>query len=190
MTSVTILLLSLGCLALGDAGLDNQWQCLETRYTIIRYKSFGDLHKFNEKIEYGRAPWKVNQLFSSGDSGNLIGHIEEKVDKLLERVQGILDMHILKRKININLYSNKNELYAAYPMNWGSTSRYYKTSSIPRAWYVYERNTIYINTDDLHDGILAHEVAHAIIDNYLLVRPPKETAEILARYVGSQVRDD
>jgi hypothetical protein len=30
-------------------------------------------------------------------------------------------------------------------------------------------------------------MAHSIIDNYLLVRPPKATAEILARYVDSHL---
>jgi hypothetical protein len=41
-------------------------------------------------------------------------------------------------------------------------------------------NTIYLNVDDLHEELLAHEMAHAIIDHYLLVRPPPATAEILA----------
>jgi len=35
--------------------------------------------------------------------------------------------------------------------------------------------------------MLAHEIAHAIIDNYLSVRPPRATAEILARYVGKHL---
>jgi len=35
--------------------------------------------------------------------------------------------------------------------------------------------------------MLAHEIAHAIVDNYLSVRPPRATAEILARYVGKHL---
>jgi hypothetical protein len=34
---------------------------------------------------------------------------------------------------------------------------------------------------------LAHELAHAIIDHYLIVQPPKSTAEILARYTEEHV---
>ena len=57
-----------------------------------------------------------------------------------------------------------------------------------RAWYIYESNTIYINADDVHEGILAHEMAHSIIDHYFSVRPPRATAEILARYVDKHLR--
>jgi len=56
-----------------------------------------------------------------------------------------------------------------------------------QACYVYEQNTICINNDDVHEGVLAHEMAHAIIDHYLTVRPPRATAEILARYVDKHL---
>jgi hypothetical protein len=41
----------------------------------------------------------------------------------------------------------------------------------------------------MYEGILAHEIAHSIIDNYLLILPPKATAEILARYVDEHLFD-
>ncbi|MFC1867599.1 hypothetical protein ACFL0H_05635 [Thermodesulfobacteriota bacterium] len=46
---------------------------------------------------------------------------------------------------------------------------------------------MYITIEDLHEGMLAHEIAHSIIDHYLTVRPPSESAEILARYVDSHL---
>ena len=55
------------------------------------------------------------------------------------------------------------------------------------AWYLYQYHSIYINLEDLHEGILAHEMAHSIIDHYLIIRPPGATAEILARYVDSHL---
>ena len=36
-------------------------------------------------------------------------------------------------------------------------------------------------------AIMGHEIAHAIVDNYLSVRPPRAAAEILARYVGKHL---
>ena len=38
-------------------------------------------------------------------------------------------------------------------------------------------------------GMLAHEMAHAIIDDFLQVRPPMASAEILARYVDAHLND-
>ncbi|MCP3933600.1 MAG: hypothetical protein GY705_31420 [Bacteroidetes bacterium] len=46
---------------------------------------------------------------------------------------------------------------------------------------------MFIQLDDVHSGMIAHELAHAIIDHYLIIPPPKETAEILARYVDTHM---
>ena len=56
-----------------------------------------------------------------------------------------------------------------------------------RAWYIYDLNTIFINVQDIDEGILTHKLAHHIIDHCLKVRPPKATAEILARYVDKHL---
>ena len=87
----------------------------------------------------------------------------------------------LKKKVNINIYSNKKGLHRAY---FDITRRQCNI----RSWYIYERNTIFVNVKDVNEGMLAHEMAHAIIDHYLIVRPPNATAEILARYVDDHLR--
>ena len=84
------------------------------------------------------------------------------------------------KKVTINIYHNKNQLHEAYQEIYLSPCRV-------RAWYEYRFNTVYINVGDVHEGMLAHEMAHSIIDHYLLVRPPAATAEILARYVDSHL---
>ena len=84
------------------------------------------------------------------------------------------------KKVIVNIYQNRDQLNQAY------TAIYKKECHI-RAWYIYEFNTIYLNVEDLHEGMLAHELAHSIIDHFLLVRPPSASAEILARYVDSHL---
>ena len=46
-----------------------------------------------------------------------------------------------------------------------------------------------IRVQDINEGILAHEMAHAIIDHFFDIRPPRATAEILARYVDKHLND-
>jgi hypothetical protein len=84
------------------------------------------------------------------------------------------------KPIVIRLYGTKQQLHAAYRTFHGRPCRL-------RAWYSYEENTIHVTVKDLHEGIIAHEMAHAIIDHYLVVRPPPATAEILARYVDTHL---
>ena len=168
--------------AQGETSNDTTWQSIETKYTIICYQSFKDLKDFDNNIDYSPGEWGFKRLFSSRDSDSLTDNLKKKVDALYERVQEILDMRKRMKKVTINIYHNKKQLHAAY----------YKISKTPcqyRAWYIYEYNTIYVNSDDLQEGILAHEMAHSIIDHYLLVRPPAAAAEILARYVDEHLYD-
>jgi len=158
------------------------WRRLETRRTIIQYKTRKDLEKFDRRIDYspGRSTFSRMYGASSGSSGSR-NTLANKIDALYERVQEILEMRGKMQKVIINVYSNEYQLDQAFYRITGRSCRI-------RAWYIYESNTVYINADDVHEGILAHELAHAIIDHYLLVRPPRATAEILAHYVDEHLR--
>ncbi len=163
-----------------DSTEEIAWQNIETKYTIIRYQSTNDLKKFNYEVKYDPEHSGLKGLFSSSGPDNLKDKVITKVDVLFERVQKILDMRKKMDKVTINIYENKDQLKDAF-------FRIYKKQCRIRAWYRYRNNTVYINVKDLHEGMLAHELAHAIIDHYLLVRPPRATAEILARYVDSHL---
>jgi hypothetical protein len=152
------------------------WRSIETGHAVIRYQTPEDLEKFDKKVKYAPGEWGITRLFSSRDSDELPDTVKKKIDALYERVMDILDMRKRLKKVTINIYSDKRQLHAAY-------HRIYKTESPYRAWYIYENNTIYVNADDLTEGILAHEMAHSIIDHFLIIRPPGATAEILARHV-------
>ncbi len=165
----------------GQTSDDTAWQSIETRHTIIHYQSMEDLKKFNKKVVYYSAGSSITALFSPSSS-DMTGKLKKKVDALYKRVQQILDMRKRMEKVIINVYHNKRQLHEAY-------NKIFKKKCPFRAWYIYESNTVYINADDLHEGILAHEIGHAIIDHYFSVRPPSATAEILARYVDKHLLD-
>jgi hypothetical protein len=159
---------------------DIAWKNMETKYTIVHYQAYEDLQRFNHKVRYGQEQWSLKRLFSNTASDDLMDRVRAKVDALFERVQEILDMRKKMRKVRIRVYHDKAQLHDAY-------SRIYKGPCRIRAWFRYKNNTVYVNVNDLHEGMLAHELAHAIIDHYLLVRPPIATAEILARYVDGHL---
>lgn len=139
-----------------------QWQALKTRYLNLYFQTLADLETFDQKI----APVRYSARFSGFTSGSQGPHgpLADKVDGLVEKVQLILDMHKPIR-IDIRIYPEKKALQDHY------FSVYKKRRNI-RAWYVFEENTIYLSVEDLFSGMLAHEIAHAIIDHFLAVRPP------------------
>ena len=156
------------------------WIMLETKHTIIRFLQTEDVDTFNRNMDFNRKSWGLKQLFSDNTPDSLHSEISEKTDNLYERVQEILDMRKKAPKVFINLYSNRKELDQVY-------YELYQSKNNIRAWYIFDHNTIYLNVEDVHEGMLAHEMAHAIIDHFLLVRPPSASAEILARYVDTHI---
>lgn len=157
------------------------WTKIETKHTIIRYKSDQDLLKFHKSVKYGHDLWNRFSSFHVIPVSEVKRMMIQKTDAVFERVQEILDMQKkFKTRTFINIYPDARELRKAYSM-------IYKEKCSIRAWYRFKNNTVYINADDIDAGMLAHELAHGIIDRFLLVKPPSETAEILARYVDSHL---
>lgn len=160
----------------------DHWLAIESKYTLILYRTPEDLAKFDRQLKYGPASRGLKSLFSSTSPANLADKVADKVDALFERVQEILEMRRKMKKPTVFVHSDRRELHEAY-------RRLFNRPCKVRAWYQYTTNGVYLNVRDLHEGMLAHELAHAIIDHYLLVRPPAATAEILARYVDSHLKD-
>ena len=155
----------------------------ETRYTAIHFDRAEDLGALNSRMRYASQEWYLDRLHRPKNPELPLSSVKRKIDAVFERVQQILDMRKPIRKVNILIYPNRAGLEAAYSALTGEECRV-------RAWYVYEGNSIHVNAEDVNDGILAHEMAHAIIDHYLAVRPPRATAEILARYVDEHLHDE
>lgn len=143
---------------------------------MIYYQTSADLRQFDRQVNFTpitqpRAP----QTQASPDV-----KLRTKIDAVYTRVQEILDMQRRFKKVNIYLHADRHQLEQVYQKQFGKPCRF-------RAWYNFKSNAVHLNVKDLHERMLAHELAHAIIDHYLLVRPPRQTAEILARYVDSHL---
>lgn len=155
---------------------------INTKHTILTFNSIDDVSIFNKSIKYnGRNSSGI--FFSSSNDERVEQDLVQKVDLLFEKVQLILDMRKAMRPVRIKVFSNRSELLKAYRKIFGDRGS-------ARGWYVHEFNTVFLNARDVHEGMLAHELAHAIIDHYLEVRPPRATAEILARYVDKHLFEE
>ncbi len=167
--------------ASGQSSSDINWETIETRHAIVRYQSIDDLKRLNKKIRYRVKGSGFTGLFSSSNSKDIIDIVAKKVDALFERAQDILDMRRKMDKVTINVYHDKDQLHTAF-------EQIYRRDCRIRAWYEFKFHTVFVSIEDVHEGMLAHEMAHGIIDHYLKVRPPTATAEILARYVDSHLK--
>ncbi len=141
-----------------------------------------DVRKFNSEIDFSIGSGFGN-IFSTKNEREVEKELIAKVDALFVKVQRILDMRKKMKKVRVNVYSDTEQLHKAY-------YRLYKKECKLRGWYLYKRHTVYLNVQDVQEGMLAHEFAHAIIDHFLTVRPPRASAEILARYVDKHLFEE
>jgi len=179
--SILVLVLTLTGPGVPDADAA-QWKILKTRYLNLHFQNLSDLEKFDSNITPVKHSARFSNFTPDESEKGEHGRLANKVDQLVEKVQLILDMRKPIR-INIRIYPGKKALQDTY-------FRIFKKRRNMRAWYIFERNTIYVNVEDLFSGMLAHEIAHGIIDHFLVARPPRATAEILARYVDAHLNEE
>ncbi len=92
------------------------------------------------------------------------------VDRIVTRTQSILDMY--PRDFSVDIYLKPS----------------YQSGNI--AFYSDTTRSITVYADRVTDGILAHEVAHAVMDAYFTLAPPRKVQEILSRYVDAHLWQD
>lgn len=158
-----------------------KWKVLETRYSWIMYQTTDHLDTFQKSIRFGRGWWSTSSPFAQFTEEENRKITTMKIDAIFKRTQQILGMIKKGKKVSILLYPDRTSLDQAYFIAYNKESPF-------RAWYEYSTHTISLNVSDCHEGMVAHELAHSIIDNYLNVRPPKNTAEILAKYVDKHLK--
>lgn len=101
------------------------------------------------------------------------------LDLLYLEVSDILDIQA-SSPIKLQVFAKSG------PMHEVITGKY-KFEKLGAAMYVFVENKIYLSLEDLTLGILAHEIAHAMISDYFVVPPPEKMQEVLAGYVEYKI---
>lgn len=102
----------------------------------------------------------------------------DRMDSMFSKVKGILGVHPVMPKVKIRIFKDTDELNGAYFMLFGK-----KGDS--KSFYVHKYNTIYTSENIITGPIMAHEMAHAVIDHYLPAIPSEVVGEMMASYVDA-----
>lgn len=146
----------------------------ESNCCTIQYYDAGDLSTFTQRI--GGFKYTSNGL----DNNPL--NVKTRVDEIMGKVQATLDMYPSAFRISILLYPDYQTVEKIY-------RQFTMTGNVPLAFYSNKTKTIYVNVDSVTVGVLAHEMAHAVINFYFEVPPPAKMQEILAQYVDLHIWD-
>lgn len=155
------------------------WKRIDSRYTTIWLHPSLEARKVNKKISI----WRVRPKSKPQTEGETPeGELAYKLDILFRRAQEILDMYPPGVRTTLRIAPSQSDIKEAHDAHYGQ-------GTPAAAFYVFEKNTIYATVVNLSESILAHEMAHCIIDHYFRARPPRKVEELLAMHVDSHLRE-
>jgi hypothetical protein len=157
----------------------------QTQYATISYAEEKDLQTFTRNTGSGLSFFR-----ESPERNPLLA--KTQVDKIVETVCSLLDMHPPNFRFKITLYRTQNEVNIAYYRASAGANAYKAqnmTGAAPISFYSHGSRSIAVAIDNITDGILAHEIAHAILSAYFTTPPPGPMQEILAQYMDKHFRD-
>jgi hypothetical protein len=157
----------------------------QTRYATITYAQEKDLYNFTRNTGTG-----LSFLRESQEKNPLLA--KTQVDKIVETICSLLDMHPPNLHFGITLYQNQSEVTTAYYRVSSATTNGYAnntTDTAPIAFYAHNTRNIAVAIDNITDYILAHEIAHAIISAHFVPPPPHRMQEILCQYMDKYFRE-
>ena len=162
-----------------DAGVPiPRFATIESRHFTVYYRPGADLDRMARRLKK-----KMSYFGTSGAYGGTAGeNIAGRMDALLARAKEVLDMYPKMPRLNIRIFGTREELGGEYRKIFGETKNH-------RSFYIHKQKTIYTSEADISDSVIAHEMAHAIIDHYFAVIPSGKASEVLASYVDLHLGD-
>jgi len=153
-----------------------------SEFCTVFYGDDVDLRKVNRRINLGFSKFYDPRNYKERPAVSTEDIIADKLDAIFNRAEEILDMRPDKIHVAVSIYKRQEDLDRVYEGIFGEPN---KTVS----FYIYKTNTIYTVESQLNENILAHEMAHCIIDHYFVILPPRKIQEMLAVYVDVHLKE-
>ncbi|MFP4472383.1 MAG: hypothetical protein ACLFPX_00740 [Candidatus Omnitrophota bacterium] len=116
------------------------------------------------------------------DSGDAVPDVLGKtMDAIFLEVGDVLGIALYSFHGNIKIFSDQESLNAEY-------RALFHDDFFERAFYLHEKNTLYLSHADISMGIMVHEIAHVLMSHYFVVPPSQKLQEILSGYVEYHFR--
>ena len=163
-----------------DHSISNEWSSVKSDYFVIYYKADVDLKAIERKLR--KRKFYVDAGIKPGYLSGSAEKVAYRMDVLFRRAREILGMYPRNMNTVIKIFRNRRELNEEY-------YRIFRRKRSLKSFYIYRFDTIYTTADDISDSVMAHEMGHAIVDHYFVVRPPEKVREILAMYVDLHLDD-
>ena len=152
---------------------------LQTRYATIHYDSEKQLHKLNRELVLSR---NLAYLLRRRKIMTVNDEVAAKIDIILEQVQVALEMVPAKLTFDLLLFSTardaQQELFNRYRKKVDFIS-----------FYSRRENVLYLSAKHSKLRVVAHELAHVVVEHYFDRSPPAKIHEVMAQYAASHIAE-
>lgn len=161
---------------------EEEWGVFSTKFCTVFYEKDVNLKTIARRVNLRFSDFYSPRKFTKKTDFSIEEILSEKFDAIFYKVEDILDMYPSRIQVTLNIYKDENGLDNAY-------EEIFNESNKASSFYIYKTNTIYTTEKVISEGILAHEMAHCIIDHYFVILPPKKIQEILAAYADVHLKN-
>lgn len=152
----------------------------KNKHVTLQCASEQLLRAFNEKLKLGP---KLSYLMKNQDIVTVEDEVTAKLNVIIEQAKVILDMYPKDLHINVIILPTTNACSDHFASKFGHQGEQI-------AYYCLSEDTIYISAEDARLGVIAHELAHAIVDFYFSKQPPYHVHEMMAQSVETHIEDN
>ena len=149
---------------------------IKGKIATIVYFDKKTLRKFNKKLNMGRLKSKIR----SGDS--IESEVAAKIDFIATKAMRVLDMFPPKFKFSVVILPGVKDVQKAFIKIYNVKVGYI-------AFYSPIKNRVFFSANNAVLRVVAHEIGHAVAENYFVVSPPQRIHEVLAQFAEAHISD-
>ena len=165
-------------------------ECLSTSRAKILYDSPADLQEINRRLNSSTVGFNSQQKSPAPCQGQdpAASQLVAKIDALLSKVAGVLRLDQQNSpQVTIRFLHDGKQVTKLFELFQPSSDRpLFGYGSLP-AFYEPRSRTIIVSLQDLHEGILAHEMAHFFLCSGRSPAPAEYYQEDVARHVEARI---
>ena len=165
-------------------------ECLSTSRAKILYDSPADLQEINRRLNSSTVGFNSQQNSPAPCQGQdpAASQLVAKIDGLLSKVAGVLRLDQQNSpQVTIRFLQDGKQVTKLFELFQPSSDRpLFGYGSLP-AFYEPRSRTIIVSLQDLHEGILAHEMAHFFLCSGRSPAPAEYYQEDVARHVEARI---
>ena len=159
----------------------NDWTSVDSICCTIFFKDGVDLAAVNDKIDTYKIDYGLTEKpVREGDDAK--SEIAYKFDLISFKVEQILDMRPRDLHLDVRIYKGQKDIDRVYVEIFSERKGF-------MAYYIFKVDTLFTSQEEISANVLAHEIAHCVVDHYFSVIPPTKVAEMIAQYADAHIRE-